>query len=40
MGFTPLDGLLMATRSGTLDAGMLLAYMRREDALGRSRGGA
>ncbi len=30
MGFTPLDGLLMATRSGTLDAGMLLAYMRRK----------
>jgi acetate kinase len=28
MGFTPMDGLLMATRSGTLDAGMLLAYMR------------
>ncbi len=28
MGFTPQDGLLMATRSGTLDAGMLLAYMR------------
>ena len=30
MGFTPLDGLIMATRSGTLDAGMLLAYMRRK----------
>ena len=30
MGFTPQDGLLMATRSGTLDAGMLLAYMRRK----------
>jgi acetate kinase len=28
MGFTPQDGLVMATRSGTLDAGMLLAYMR------------
>ncbi len=30
MGFTPQDGLLMATRSGTLDAGMLLAYMREQ----------
>lgn len=30
MGFTPTDGLMMATRSGTLDAGMLLAYMRRK----------
>ena len=29
MGFTPLDGLLMATRSGSIDAGLLLAYMRR-----------
>jgi len=28
MGFTPQDGLLMATRSGSLDAAMLLAYMR------------
>jgi acetate kinase len=30
MGFTPQDGLLMATRSGTLDAGMVLAYMREK----------
>jgi acetate kinase len=30
MGFTPLDGLIMATRSGALDPGMLLAYMRRK----------
>lgn len=30
MGFTPQDGLLMATRSGTLDAGMLLCYMREK----------
>ena len=30
MGFTPQDGLLMATRAGTLDAGMLLAYMREK----------
>jgi acetate kinase len=29
MGFTPQDGLVMTTRSGTLDAGMLLAYMRK-----------
>jgi acetate kinase len=29
MGFTPLDGLLMATRSGSIDPGLLLAYMRR-----------
>ena len=28
MGFTPLDGLLMSTRSGSIDPGMLLAYMR------------
>ena len=31
MGFTPQDGLLMATRAGTLDAGMLLAYMREKE---------
>lgn len=30
MGFTPQDGLVMATRSGTLDAGMLLCYMREK----------
>ncbi len=29
MGFTPLDGLVMSTRSGALDPGLLLAYMRR-----------
>jgi acetate kinase len=28
MGFTPTDGLLMATRSGSVDIGLLLAYMR------------
>ena len=28
MGYTPVDGLLMATRTGTVDPGMLLAYMR------------
>lgn len=29
MGFTPLDGLIMETRSGSVDPGLLLAYMRR-----------
>jgi len=29
MGFTPLEGLVMATRSGTVDAGMLLWLQRR-----------
>ena len=28
MGFTPLDGLVMATRCGSLDPGILLALMR------------
>ena len=28
MGFTPLDGLVMATRCGSLDPGVLLALMR------------
>ncbi len=28
MGFTPTDGLIMATRSGSVDIGLLLAYMR------------
>jgi acetate kinase len=31
MGYTPLDGLLMATRSGSIDPGLLLAYMRRHE---------
>jgi acetate kinase len=30
MGFTPLDGLVMATRSGSIDPGMLLWLMERE----------
>lgn len=30
MGFTPVDGLVMSTRAGSIDAGMLLAYMRRK----------
>lgn len=31
MGFTPLDGLVMATRSGSVDPGMLLWLMEREE---------
>ncbi len=30
MGFTPSDGLVMATRSGNVDVGLLLAYMRKK----------
>jgi len=30
MGFTPLEGLVMATRSGSIDPGMLLWLMERE----------
>jgi acetate kinase len=30
MGFTPLEGLVMGTRSGTVDPGMLLWLMERE----------
>jgi acetate kinase len=33
MGFTPLEGLVMATRSGTIDAGILL-YLQRHAGLG------
>ena len=40
MGFTPLDGLVMATRSGSVDPGMLLWLLERErltrDELGQS----
>ncbi len=32
MGFTPLEGLVMATRSGSVDPGMLLWLLEREDA--------
>lgn len=32
MGFTPLDGLMMGTRSGSLDPG-ILTYLMREDKL-------
>jgi acetate kinase len=31
MGFTPLEGLVMATRSGSVDPGMLLWLQERED---------
>src|SRR5207249_1419385 len=31
MGFTPLEGLVMATRSGTVDPGMLLWLQRHAD---------
>ena len=31
MGFTPLEGLVMATRSGTVDPGVLLYLMRHGD---------
>lgn len=31
MGFTPLEGLVMATRSGTVDPGALLYMMRRAE---------
>lgn len=33
MGFTPLEGLVMATRSGSVDPGLLL-WLAREDRLG------
>jgi acetate kinase len=31
MGFTPLEGLVMATRSGTVDPGLLLWLQEREN---------
>ena len=37
MGFTPLEGLVMATRCGSVDPGMLLWLLEREQLL---RGGA
>jgi acetate kinase len=36
MGFTPLDGLVMATRSGSVDPGLLL-WVQRRDGLGADR---
>jgi acetate kinase len=46
MGFTPLEGLVMATRSGSIDPGMVLSLQRRyglsaeeiEDALNNQSG--
>ncbi len=35
MGFTPLEGLVMATRSGSVDPGMLLWLLEREDVTER-----
>ena len=34
MGFTPLEGLMMGTRSGSVDPGILTYLMRRETVLG------
>jgi len=34
MGFTPLEGLVMATRSGSVDPGMLLWLLEHEQLLG------
>jgi len=36
MGFTPLDGIMMGTRSGSVDPGILTYLMREEKADGRS----
>jgi len=30
MGFTPLDGLMMATRSGSVDPGLLSMFLRQQ----------
>jgi acetate kinase len=35
MGFTPLDGLMMGTRSGSLDPGILTYLMRQEKSTGQ-----
>jgi acetate kinase len=40
MGFTPLEGLVMATRSGTVDPGLLLWLMERTGMPGRELAGA
>jgi acetate kinase len=36
MGFTPLEGLVMGTRSGTVDPGMLIYVLRRKGLDGRA----
>ena len=38
MGFTPLEGLVMATRSGSVDPGLLL-WLLEHDAVTRGRAG-
>ena len=40
MGFTPLEGLVMATRSGSVDPGLLLWLLERTDMSERELGGA
>ncbi|MGN6169826.1 MAG: acetate/propionate family kinase [Solirubrobacteraceae bacterium] len=40
MGFTPLEGLVMATRSGSVDPGMLLWLLERSDLSERELGHA
>jgi acetate kinase len=35
MGFTPLDGLMMGTRSGSLDPGILTYLMREKNSAGK-----
>jgi acetate kinase len=40
MGFTPLDGLVMATRSGSVDPGMLLWLLERERLTERELAGS
>jgi acetate kinase len=40
MGFTPLEGLVMATRSGSVDPGMLLWLMEREELSPQEMNGA
>jgi acetate kinase len=40
MGFTPLEGLVMATRSGSVDPGLLLWLLERTDMTERELGGA
>src|SRR5256714_3036370 len=40
MGFTPLEGLVMATRSGSVDPGLLLWLLERTGMDERELGGA
>lgn len=40
MGFTPLEGLVMATRSGSVDPGLLLWLLERSDLSERELAGA